>query len=85
MIPYEENIIQIVKKFNNAFMPETSNWNPIGITEEEAQIIAQRNGFKLKILPSTFLPEFRVFKFLVYSIKRNRPDNKSLTEENKNV
>jgi len=81
MIPYEENILHILKKSKVTFMSEISDWNPDGITEEEAKVIAQRHSLTLEILESSFLPTLRVFRFEINpnlddSVKRNDQEGK---------
>jgi len=78
MRPYEENILRILTLYSTAQMPEISDWNPDGITEEDAQVIVQRNNLSLKIRESIFIPTLRVFEFRLKIkdgfVKRNRPE-----------
>lgn len=75
MIPYEENIMRMFEVCAVVHMAETSDWNPDGITEEEARSISYRNHLGLNILESAFLPTLRVFEFksesLDCSVKQN--------------
>lgn len=70
-ILYEPNILRIAKSLGIAHMPERSHWNPVGISEDEAKVIAQRHKFELQIEVAEFLPDFRVFVFQDRFVKRN--------------
>lgn len=63
MIQLEKNILRILKIYPRAQVPECSEWNSIGITHEEAEVISYRNKLALKILESSFLPSLRIFEF----------------------
>lgn len=73
-IDFEPNILRVTKKFGFSFMPEKSDWNPTGITEQEAKVIAQRHNFKLEIRSSDYVSDLRVFKFEDEFIKRINPE-----------
>jgi len=60
-INFEENILRMLKLSKRTHIPEISEWNHIGITEEEAKVIAYKNKLSLRILTSSFLPTLRVF------------------------
>ena len=63
MILLEENIMRMLKLYPKTQVPEKSEWNAIGITQEEAEVIAYRNKIHVQILESSYLPSFRVFEF----------------------
>ena len=79
-IPYEPNILRITKAFGVSYMPECSIYNAIGISEDEAKVIAQRHHFNLEIRTSEYLPDFRVFKFEERFVKRTNPEGGGETE-----
>lgn len=73
-IEFEHNILRVTKKLGISYFPEQSDWNPVGITEDEAQVIAQRHNFKLGILSSEYVSNLRVFKFEDEFVKRINPE-----------
>lgn len=62
-IQLEKNILRMLEICQVTQIPEISRWNAIGITQEEANIIAYRNKLTLKVRKSSFVPDLRIFEF----------------------
>jgi len=59
----EKHILRMLRICPKTHVPEISEWNAIGMTSDEAEIIAYRNKLRCEILESSFLPSLRVFEF----------------------
>lgn len=73
-IEFEPNVLRVTKRFGISFMPEQSDWNSVGITEDEAKVIARKHNFTLEILSSEYVSDLRVFKFEDEFVKRIDPE-----------
>jgi len=62
-LPYEENILRVLRVSKSAQIPEVNNLNPLGLNETEAKALAYKHKLDLRILSSNLMPEFRVFEF----------------------
>lgn len=50
---FEENILRVLSVEEVAFMPELSEFNPVGITEDDARRIGKKNNLRVTRIDET--------------------------------